>query len=259
LLDVATQRVDGLRIRPLSQLAGRLRQHQDDRALFEATPDYLEGLAASLDGDQQTLSGLISTLQDNIRHIHDVIRDQQRHTGKEARPTTIALREVIEEAIGCCRARLDQDSVVVQISGHLDVNVRSDRSLLLQSVINVVGNAHHALRDKEDESRRLAIKAELQPHSVTVRFKDNGVGMSADTLKQVFDAHFTTRRSGSGLGLHFCAITLSRLGGSIFAESEGPGCGATFILELPLAAPARAVPRLPLQSSAGSVCAGVQT
>ena len=61
--------------------------------------------------------------------------------------------------------------------------------------------------------------------------------MTEETIHRVFDAHFTTRESGTGLGLHFCAITLKRLGGSIHASSEGPGLGSTFVIELPLPAP----------------------
>jgi signal transduction histidine kinase len=57
--------------------------------------------------------------------------------------------------------------------------------------------------------------------------------MSPETLKRVFEAHFTTRDNGSGLGLHFCAIAMERQGGSIKAESEGEGKGSTFVLELP--------------------------
>lgn len=238
LLDVVADRVDGMRIRPLSKLAKRLREDDNDRALMAATPDYLQGLASSLESDRETVSSMMSTLHDNIRHIHDVIRDQQRHTGHEVERSAVSLGDVVSEAIGCCRARLDQDSIEVGISGCLDVEVDSDRSLLLQSVINIIGNARHALRERDGYSRRLTIAATVEGHVVEVRFIDNGIGMTDDTLGKVFDAHFTTRTSGSGLGLHFCANTLDRLGGSIHAESDGPGLGSTLVIELPLHAPA---------------------
>ena len=181
---------------------------------------------------------MMSTLHDNIRHIHDVIRDQQRHTGHEVERIAVPLGDVVSEAIGCCRARLDQDSIEVGISGCLDVEVNSDRSLLLQSVINIIGNARHALRELDGYSRRLTIEATVDDHVVEVRFVDNGIGMTDATLGKVFDAHFTTRTSGSGLGLHFCANTLDRLGGAIHAESDGPGLGSTLVIELPLHSPA---------------------
>ncbi len=236
LLDDAADRVECLRIQPLSKLADRLKQEDSGGAMLEATPDYLDGLAASLNADRDTISQLMKTLHDNIRHIHDVIRDQQQYTGPSVTPTVVVLRDVIGEAIGCCRSRLTQDSVEVDVSGCLEVEVRSDRSLLLQSVINVIGNAREALRQKTEGTRTLSILADVQGDMVAIIFRDNGIGMTPDTLQKVFDAHFTTRKTGCGLGLHFCANTLKRLGGSIHAVSDGPGFGATFVIEVPLAA-----------------------
>lgn len=233
LLDVAGERVEGLRIQPLSKLADRLRDGDSENALIEATPDYLEGLADSLDSDRDTISQLITTLHDNIRHIHDVIRDQQRHTGHDLEPTSVTLGNVINEAIGCCRARLEQDSVLVEISGRDDIDVHSDESLLLQSMINVIGNARQALRELPD-SRTLSIHTTVEEDMAVIRFRDNGIGMSEETLRHVFDAHFTTRKSGSGLGLHFCANSLRQLGGSVHAQSDGLNCGSTFVFCLPL-------------------------
>lgn len=234
LLDVAADRVDGMRLQPLSKLAERLSAGQNDSALVAETPKYLQGLASSLEQDRETISQMMSTLHDNIRHIHDVIRDQQRHTGHDVQCNAVSLIEVVNEAIGCCRARLEQDSIQVDVGGCLDVEVNSDRSLLLQTVINIIGNARHALRERTGETRTLKIDAVREADRIKVRFIDNGIGMSEETLQKVFDAHFTTRRTGSGLGLHFCANTLNRLGGSIHAQSDGPGTGSTFVVELPL-------------------------
>ena len=235
LLDVVTERVEGLRVRPLHVLADKLRQQHRDEALMSATPNYLEGLATSLDHDQNTISELMSTLHDNIRHIHDVIRDQQRHTGGSAKPKAVRLAEVVDEAIGCSRAKLDQDDVRVSASDCSGIVVMADHSLLLQSLINVIGNARHALRETHGGPRRITIKTTVRDESARIQIVDNGIGMSKQTLSRVFDAHFTTKQSGTGLGLHFCAITLKRWGGTIQAHSEGLGRGTTMTIQLPLA------------------------
>ncbi len=233
LLDAACGRVHGLRIGPLDKLAGRLKEGNSDQGLLAATPDYLEGLAGSLKSDQESISELLATLHDNICHIHDVIRDQQRHTNHEIKPARVQLQTVIQEAIACCRAKLEQDSVSVHVAGQLAVEISSDRSLLLQTMINIIGNAHHAMRENSSETRTLNIDVEQHEHAVRITFRDNGCGMTEDTIQRVFDAHFTTRESGTGLGLHFCANTLKRLGGSIRATSEGVQLGSAFEIELP--------------------------
>jgi signal transduction histidine kinase len=233
LLDAASGRVHGLRIGSLDKLALRLRHDDSDDGLLAATPGYLEALAGSLKSDQDAIAELLATLHDNICHIHDVIRDQQRHTSHAVKAAWVPLASVIDEAVACCRARLQQEDISVDVSGQLSIAVRADRSLLLQTMINIIGNAQHAMRDNDRMSRMLDIQAEHDQNTARIRFRDNGCGMTEDTIQNVFDAHFTTRESGTGLGLHFCAITLKRLGGLIQVTSDGPGCGSTFIVELP--------------------------
>tara|TARA_R110002049_G_scaffold4601_5_gene32255 strand:+ start:358083 stop:360152 length:2070 start_codon:yes stop_codon:yes gene_type:complete len=236
LIESATDRVKHLRVDPLGKLANRLQEDQADTDLRKAMPEYLHGLADSLEQDQRDLSELLTTLNDNVRHIHDVIRDQRRHATTTINQERIALGEVVCEAIRCCQARLDRDSVRVEVSGTIDANVLSDRSMLLQIMINIIGNARQAMRHVDRDKRSLLIRSVRLDRTIQLEFRDSGCGMTEATLGNIFEAHYTTRDHGSGLGLHFCAITLKRLGGSIHARSEGLGKGATFVLELPVIA-----------------------
>ena len=241
LMESATDRVTKLRVEPLGKLADRLMGSQAEIELHQAMPQYLYDLADSLEHDRKDLSDLLMTLNDNIRHIHDVIRDQRRHTTTETGRTRIKLGEVICEAIRCCQARLDRDKVRVEILDTIDEEVVSDRSLLLQIMINVIGNARQAMRDGDQTNRSLVIRSEQTHGRVQLSFRDSGCGMTDATLANIFEAHYTTREHGSGLGLHFCAITLKRLGGSIHASSDGPGTGSTFVIELPTTASDQAI------------------
>jgi signal transduction histidine kinase len=63
--------------------------------------------------------------------------------------------------------------------------------------------------------------------------QDNGVGIPAENLVRVFSVGFTTKKDGHGFGLHSSANTATALGGALSVESDGPGQGATFILEIP--------------------------
>ncbi len=233
LIDTATDRVKSLRIQPLDKLAKRMQQGDAEGELLAAVPPYLEGLATALESDREELRQLLTTLSDNVSHIHDVIRDQRRHTLTHVNKTRFSIKGIIEEAIGCCRARLDKDNIRVKTPDVGDVEVEADRSLLLQIVINIISNARHAISSNDAQSPSLCIEIENDNQQIQILFRDSGCGMSPETLKRVFEAHFTTRDNGSGLGLHFCAIAMERQGGSIKAESDGEGKGSTFILELP--------------------------
>ena len=71
---------------------------------------------------------------------------------------------------------------------------------------------------------------------VRIAVIDNGVGIPAENMSRLFNHGFTTRQSGHGFGLHSGALAAQELGGSLRAESDGPGRGAVFTLELPYVA-----------------------
>jgi two-component system NtrC family sensor kinase len=64
------------------------------------------------------------------------------------------------------------------------------------------------------------------------------VGIAPENLTRIFSHGFTTRTDGHGFGLHSAALAAQQMGGRLTAQSDGPGRGATFTLELPVAAPA---------------------
>jgi signal transduction histidine kinase len=234
LIETATRRVENLRIEPLEKLAERLRSNHVDEAFQRATPDYLQRLSETLEDDKDDLAALLHTLNDNVRHIHQVIRDQRRHANQPVKWNQVDVSSIVNDAVRCSNARLEQDNVRVHFDLDFDVQIWTDRSLLLQILINVIGNAGYAIRDVKNRQPTLTIDLSRTESTVQIRLRDNGCGMDAVTLSRVFDAHFTTRKTGSGLGLHFCAIAIKRIGGAIHAESDGPDRGATFIVEVPL-------------------------
>ena len=70
--------------------------------------------------------------------------------------------------------------------------------------------------------------------SVKIMVADNGVGIPPENLIRIFNHGFSTRLNGHGFGLHSGALAAEQLNASLVAESDGPGKGATFTLELPM-------------------------
>ena len=70
---------------------------------------------------------------------------------------------------------------------------------------------------------------------VKIVFRDNGIGIAPENITRIFSHGFTTKRKGHGFGLHSAANAAREMGGNLTAHSDGVGCGATFILELPMA------------------------
>lgn len=249
LIETASIRVDNLRIEPLEKLASQLRKDQVDEALQKATPDYLQRLSETLEDDKDDLAALLQTLDDNVQHIHQVICDQRRHANQPVKWDQVDARHLVDEAVKFCKARLDQDNVRVEFDCNFAAKIWTDRSLLIQILINIIGNAGNATRGLTCRQPTLTIDLVRTKSAVHIRFRDNGCGMDSETLSRVFEAHFTTGPTGSGLGLHFCAIAIKRIGGAIQAESEGLETGATFILEIPITKPSNGNSAGPTQTS----------
>ncbi|MGH7265766.1 MAG: MASE4 domain-containing protein [Candidatus Rokuibacteriota bacterium] len=110
---------------------------------------------------------------------------------------------------------------------------------LQQVAVNLLTNAHHALREAPPP-RRLTVTTRWDDASGRVRIviADTGPGIPADVQTRIFEPFFTTKPEGegTGLGLPLCRGVVENHGGAIRVESV-PGEGATFVIELPLGSP----------------------
>jgi C4-dicarboxylate-specific signal transduction histidine kinase len=110
-----------------------------------------------------------------------------------------------------------------------------DKHKVLQILVNLVRNAKYACDESGRRDKLLTLRVEGMAGGVRISVIDNGVGIAPENMGRLFTHGFTTRQSGHGFGLHSGALAARDLGGSLRAESGGPGLGAAFILELPTA------------------------
>ncbi len=109
--------------------------------------------------------------------------------------------------------------------------VYADKNQLLRVFNNLVKNAVQAIPD--DRGGTVAIGAMRENHYVTVWVKDNGVGIAEDQRSRVFVPNFTTKSSGTGLGLAMSKQIVENAGGEVWFDSE-LNMGTTFFVKLPL-------------------------
>jgi signal transduction histidine kinase len=77
---------------------------------------------------------------------------------------------------------------------------------------------------------------------VAIIVRDNGVGILPENLTRIFGHGFTTKKDGHGFGLHSGALAAKQMNGALSVQSAGPGKGAAFTLELPIAPSAAVQP-----------------
>ena len=91
--------------------------------------------------------------------------------------------------------------------------------------------------ESDSEDRRLIVHirvdATLDAPKVFIEVEDTGIGIAKENLTRVFSHGFTTKRHGHGFGLHSSANAAKELGGTLTAQSDGPGLGSRFTLHLP--------------------------
>jgi signal transduction histidine kinase len=112
--------------------------------------------------------------------------------------------------------------------------ILGDRVQLQQLIINLVMNGIEAMHSVTDRPRELVIRSDREDaHGVLVSVTDCGVGISAEDADKLFNAFFTTKSSGMGMGLSICRSIVEAHGGRL-SDSGNEGPGATFRFVLPV-------------------------
>jgi signal transduction histidine kinase len=165
----------------------------------------------------------------------DVIRRVRALATKtDAQKAPLDVNYAVNEAIVLVRRELlsHRMSLRMELSPALPV-VLADRTQLQQVIINLVMNGIEAMQPVTDRPRELVIQSHQdEAHQVQVTVKDSGEGFSAEDADRLFNAFFTTKASGMGMGLSICRSIIAAHGGRLWAEPNLPQ-GATFHFTLP--------------------------
>jgi PAS domain S-box-containing protein len=199
-------------------------------------PEYLEQLAARQAADRAGLLESVERLLEHIEHIKRIVVLQQEHARSVSLREDTSLPDVIEDALSINKAAIARHDIEIVRDYQVEPRLHLHKHKLLQILINLVSNAKYALADTPRDERRIIVRM-TQPTQELVRIEviDNGCGIPAELLTQIFQHGFTTRAEGHGFGLHASVLAAKDMGGSLHARSDGPGRGACFTLEIPTA------------------------
>ncbi len=169
---------------------------------------------------------------DRAGDIIDRIRDQIKKA--PPRKAYFDLNKAINEVIVLARSEITKNGVSVQTRLTQGVApVRGDRVQLQQVVLNLILNAVEAMSSVEAGARELLITSEQnQTGDVLVAVRDSGPGIDPEHLERVFEAFYTTKSSGTGMGLSICRSIINAHGGRLWGEANEPR-GAVFQFTLP--------------------------
>jgi PAS domain S-box-containing protein len=224
----------------VSRLAALLQEKGAEVAEFIAhdergkrIPEYLTSLGEQLLGDQKMALEELASLRDNLEHIKDTVAMQQSYAKLCGVTETIAVAELVEDSLRLNAGAFVRHGVALRREFGEVPPITVDKHKVLQILVNLVRNAKYACDESGRSDKLLTLRIEKAPAGVRICVIDNGVGIPAENMSRLFTHGFTTRVDGHGFGLHSGALAAQELGGSLRVMSDGPGCGATFILELP--------------------------
>src|SRR5438876_10951802 len=178
-----------------------------------------EELQYSIDicrGEINRLDSIVSQFLRAIRPSHPLLRPEN-------------INAIVEEAVHFFSAEIEARDIVVETELHSDLPLlQLDRGQMKQAFYNVIKNSFEAMKRRGI----LRIRTDMDESHVRVSFIDTGGGMSAQALSHVFEPYYTTKATGTGLGLLIVRRIVREHGGELAIESTD-GKGLTLTIRLP--------------------------
>lgn len=192
-------------------------------------------MLAQKEPDLAEIANILADIVADDKHAGNVIKRLRSYLKKktpvwESTDVNEATLEIIK------LFRSDPALKDVAVSTELAANlpqIMADRVQIQQVVLNLIMNAGEAMAAQSPEQRHITVKTLRDGvKAVIVSVLDTGPGIAPENLGRVFDAHFTTKANGMGMGLAICRSIMEAHGGRIWVENNPHG-GATFMFLLP--------------------------
>jgi PAS domain S-box-containing protein len=240
--NVISERLRRSKVIELGKVAGLLTLQAADFAGFVARdprgphiPELISCVAEALKAEHAELLEEVDSITRNIAHIKEIVAMQQGFAKGHGITEPLVIQTLVDDAIKINSVSFTRHRITVVQAYEEVPEVLVDKHLVLQILVNLLRNAKQAIEASSNESRRIVVKIQNQGgECVRIAVQDTGNGIAPEHLTRIFSHGFTTKKTGHGFGLHASALAATGMGGSLQAQSDGPGTGATFVLELPV-------------------------
>ena len=244
-LKKAEERLEGMR----NDLARVTRSNTMGELTASIAHDINQPLAAAvtngqvalrwLASDTPNLSEAVEAMEDSVagaKRAGDVIvRLRRLYQKSDPAPVLVDIGSVIADSVTLVSSLARSSDVTLQVDqSDAPCPVLGDAIQLQQVIINLVVNGIDAIKSSERESGTVIIRTSSNDDCVVIEVSDSGPGIAASDMDKMFDAFYSTKPTGLGMGLAICRTIVERLDGTITARNEPDG-GAVFQVSLPVA------------------------
>ncbi|VVP10994.1 Adaptive-response sensory-kinase SasA [Pseudomonas fluorescens] len=240
--DLVSRKLRASKAQGLGKAMQLINEHPGDLGAFltqdekgKLLPGYLNQLVEAIALEQQGMTDELAQLSKSVDHIKDIVATQQSYAGANSLMEPLHISELLEDALRMNSGALTRHHVtVVKEYGEVP-QVMGDKHRLLLILINLISNAKYAMSDLSNRPRQMTLGVKIVDDAMLqVSVKDDGEGIAPENMTRIFAHGFTTRKEGHGFGLHSCALAAIEMNGHLTAQSDGPGKGAQFTLQIPL-------------------------
>jgi PAS domain S-box-containing protein len=182
----------------------------------------------NLDGARETAR---RTIRDGNRASDVITRLRALFSNQELTLEPLDLNEATREVVALSLSELQRNRVIVELELAVDLPpVEGDRVQLQQVILNLLRNSSDAMAGVDDRPRALMIRTERdEVDRVRVSVRDAGIGVDPQSMNELFDAFYTTKSDGMGVGLSVSRSIIERHHGRLWAEpNDGPGAMFSF-------------------------------
>ncbi len=195
-----------------------------------------ENLANTQSTNQQEIATSMTELLNIISHIQEILNIQRQfvrdHGSGSQERKPVNLGNLIDNCRSMLFASMDRKGIQLKINVQPGLPIiKGDHTKLMQVILNVLKNSVEAIHVDTPE-KQITVAAAAADEGIVLVVTDNGQGFTAETGSRFFERGFTTKKTGTGLGLYNCKSIIESHGGTFSIKSDGPGLGAVTTIKL---------------------------
>jgi signal transduction histidine kinase len=193
-----------------------------------ALVDMVEAISRSLSDSHTELRRSVNEQLQLITHIQDILNIQRQYvSGRESQERKpVNLKDVINDCRSMVFASMEKKGISLSLSlWPAPVEIKGDRTKLMQVLLNIFKNSIEAV-DMDAIEKTISIKLSDTEHTAELTITDTGKGFDRQTAEHLFERGYSTKSTGTGLGLYNCKAIIESHAGSITIESDGIGTGS---------------------------------
>lgn len=152
--------------------------------------------------ENDSIDRALECIQKSVKLINNSLIDLK--SLDNIKPAVCSVRNLIEQSVSLCKVYIQEKEITITANIKSDAQVYVDENKFLACMINIVKNAIEAI----DSKGEIIITSELENDNVLIKVSNNGKPITASAQKDLFNEGFTTKKTGSGLGLFICKNNL---------------------------------------------------